>query len=360
MKHIFILLAVLSGLLVSCSDSKTGNMILIKDLSPKESHPEWTTLFTDRYEITPLETTPECLVGQIDKIRKFRGDYYILSSNGSSILHFDTNGKFVSVLDKQGLGPEEYPRIEDFDIYEIDGKTEVWISDNQSLKVYDAADFSYKYKIAYPFVIHKFKRLENSHILLVTGQNEKILTLTDQKGKILSEYLRKEIPYIMFRPVQFVSCGSDYLFQLGISNAFVAFNPQTETFRMGRYTNNESYLSEKQLLELFQIHDNSFILEANKGSYINNLITLGDTFWIQTHQNGKNYLTKIKGEQSVSTEFAYGTTLATISDTESDNSILLYITPDQLAETEKDVFDKFGNKITVGIEDNPYLLEFFE
>lgn len=360
MKQIIILWAVLSSLFVSCSGSKTGNLVLIDDLSPQESHPEWTTLFTDKYEITPLETSPECLIGQIDKIRKFQGEYYILSSNGRIIHHFDRNGKFVAALNKQGQGPEEYPRIEDFDLYEIDGKTEIWISDNQNLKVYDAADFSYKYKIAYPFVIHKFKRLENSHILLVTGQNEKILTLTDHEGNVLSDYLEKEIPYIMFRPVQFVSFGSEYLFQLGISNTFVAFNPQTETFRMGHYANNDNYLSEKQLLNLFQSYGTDFMMEASKGAYINNMVALGNTLWIQTHQNGKNLLTKIKGEQNVSAKFSYGTTLSTISDAESDDSILLYITPDQFTEAKEEVLDKFGNKINAEIEDNPCILEFFD
>lgn len=344
----------------SCSNKGRTEMFLVEDLSPKETHPKWTELFTDRYEITPLETTSQCLVGQIDKIRKYQGHYYILSSNGSSILHFDNNGKFVSALNKQGQGPEEYPRIEDFDIYKTGGKTEVWISDNQSLKIYDATRFSLIRKITYPFMIHKFKRMDNSHILLVTGQNKNILTLTDKDGNIITEYLKKEIPYIMFRPVQFVAYGSDYLFQLGISNTFVSFNKQTEKFRMGQYVAKGNYLNEKQLLELFQTHGTDFIMEANKNSYINNIMALGNTIWIQTHQNGKNCLTKVQGTQHISTEFSYGTTLSSISDTESDNSLLLYITPDRLSEYGKEVSDKFGNTITGNMEDNPYILEFFE
>lgn len=97
-------------------------------------------------------------------------------------------------MNRQGQGPEEYPRIEDFDVCEADGKTEVWISDNKSLKVYDATDFSFKRKISYPFVIHKFKKMENSHVLLVTGQNENILTLVDKEGEIIAEYLKKKYP----------------------------------------------------------------------------------------------------------------------------------------------------------------------
>lgn len=346
--------------LSSCSNQKATEIVLIADLSPKESQPKWTELFSDRYEITPLETTSGSLIGQIDKIRKFRNHYYVLSSNGKTIHHFDKDGKFVSSLNRQGQGPEEYPRIEDFDVCEADGKTEVWISDNKSLKVYDATDFSFKRKITYPFVIHKFKKMENSHVLLVTGQNENILTLVDKEGKIIAEYLKKEIPYIMFRPVQFVAYGSSYLFQLGISNTFVSFNPQTEQFRMGHYVGGNEYLSEKQLLEIFQTHGIDFIMEANQKNYINNLVTLGNTLWIQTHQNGKNYLTKVEGSRQVSTEFSYGTILSCISDTESDDSLLLYITPDQLTEYAGEAKDKFGNMIKGELDDNPYILEFFE
>ena len=355
----FFFICLVCVLLSSCSDQKATKIALIADLSPEESRPTWTELFSDRYEITLLETTSGSLIGQIDKIRKFRNHYYVLSSNGKTIHHFDKDGKFVSSLNRQGQGPEEYPRIEDFDVCEADGKTEVWISDNKSLKVYDATDFSFKRKISYPFVIHKFKKMENSHVLLVTGQNENILTLVDKEGEIIAEYLKKEIPYIMFRPVQFAASGSSYLFQLGISNTFVSFNPQTEQFQMGHYAGGNEFLTEKQLLEMFQTHGIDFILEANKCSYINNMISLGNIIWLQTHQGGKNYLTKVEEGQKVSTQFSYGTTLSTISDAESDDSILLYITPDRLSEHPEDVIDKFGNKIICNMEDNPYILEFF-
>ena len=360
MNRTVFLLVTLLCLYLSCTEKKQEEKILLENFpTPKEMHPRWSDLFTDKSEITPLETTSECLVGQIDKIKKFKGHYYISSSGGQSILHFNEKGKFVSVLSKQGQGPEEYQRIEDFDICETEGTTEIWISDNISLKVYDAADLSFKFKIPYSYVIHKFKRLDNSHILLVTGQNENTLTLTDKEGKILSDYLKKEIPFIMFRPVQFIACGSDYLFQLGISNTYVAFNTETETFREGVFTQDQSYLSKEQLLESFKIDGMDFILKANQGSYINNLVSLRDIIWVQTHNNGQNFLTKIQNGQAVSTEFTYGSILSTISVSDSDNSVLLYANPEQLSEYGNDLFDKFGNKINCHAEDNPCIIEFF-
>lgn len=346
--------------LISCTGDKQACPVLMENFAlPREMNPEYTALFTERYEITPLETTPECLVGAIDKIRKFRGHYYICSSGGSSILHFNEQGKFVSSLRKQGQGPEEYLRIEDFDVYDIEGKTEVWVSDNRNLKIYEAADFSFKYKISYPFVIHKFKRMNNSHILLVTGQNDHSLTLTDKEGNVLSEYLKKEFPFLMFRSVQFVACGSDYLFQLGISNAFIAFNPETEAFGKGIFTGDESFLSDAQLLELYDSKGMGFIGEANKGTYINNFRALKDILWINMCHAGKNYLTKVYKDQLVSTEFTFGSFISSFSVGESDDSLLLYVTPDQLAESKSPVLDKAGKEIKCQPEDNPCIVEFF-
>lgn len=56
---------------------------------------------------------------------------------------------------------------------------------------------------------------------------------------------------------------------------------------MGHYAGGNEFLTEKQLLEMFQTHGIDFILEANKCSYINNMISLGNIIWLQTHQGGK-------------------------------------------------------------------------
>ncbi|MEI3118720.1 MAG: 6-bladed beta-propeller [Parabacteroides johnsonii] len=74
----FFLICLVYLLLSSCSNQKVTEIVLMADLSPEESRPKWTELFSDRYEITPLETTSGSLIGQIDKIRKFRNHYYIL------------------------------------------------------------------------------------------------------------------------------------------------------------------------------------------------------------------------------------------------------------------------------------------
>lgn len=193
----------------------------------------------------------------------------------------------------------------------------------------------------------------------MTGLSDYSLTLTDKNGKIISEYLKKEIPFLMFRPVQFVACNSEYIFQLGISNAFIAFNPETEAFRKGLFTNDPAFLSQNRLLELFGKLGTDFIRKANEGTYISNFIALHNTVWIHTSHQRKNYLTKVQEGQIISTEFAFGSFISTFSEGESDDSILLYATPEQLLESKETVTDKFGNEIKCQMEDNPCIVEFF-
>ena len=357
MKRIVYLLLLFPVLFASCGSEQQDQEILFKNFSIQEEPLDWNKLFTNHYEITPLETTADCLIGLIYKIKKLNGHYYIAS--GKNIFHFDERGKFVAALDKQGQGPEEYTRIEDFDVYEINGRTEVWVSDNVSLKIYDAADFSFLRKIPFDFTIYKFRRLDNAHILLVTGQSENILTLTDGKGKILAEYQKKEIPYLMFRSVQFIKKDSRYLFQLGIANRYIAFDTQKETFHKGTFVQDDTFLTDKELLELFASHGTDFIGEALKTNFINGLVFLDEIAWIHTSHSRKNYLTKVENGNCISVPFEYGSVLATVLTGDSDNSLLLFMNPDQLSEFGENLQDKFGNPISCAMDDNPYILEFF-
>lgn len=357
MKRIVYLLLLFPVLFASCGSEQQDQEIMFENFSIQEEPLNWKKVFTNKYEITPLETTPDCLVGMIYKIKKLSGHYYIAS--GKNIFHFDERGKFVAALDKQGQGPEEYTRIEDFDVYEINGRTEVWVSDNISLKIYDAADFSFLRKIPFDFTIYKFRRLDNAHILLVTGQSENILTLTDGKGKILAEYQKKGIPYLMFRSVQFIKKDSHYLFQLGIANRYIAFDPQKETFHKGTFVQDDTFLTDKELLDLFDSHGTDFIGEALKTNFINGLVFLDEIAWIHTSHSRKNYLTKVENGNCISVPFEYGSVLATVLTSDSDNSLLLFMNPDQLSEFGENLQDKFGNPITCAMDDNPCILEFF-
>lgn len=344
---------------ISCTRESENETVLFKDfIIPKEDHPAWTDLLTPTYRITRLETNDSCLIGPIDKIRKFKGNYYICTSS-ENIYRFNEEGKFISLLSCKGIGPEEYVRIEDFDICENEGRIEIWISENKSLKVYNAEDGSYQRKITFPFIIHKFKRLSNSDILVVAGLNDHSLILANKNGQIISDFLEKEIPYLMFRPVQFVKYNSNYLYQLGIANAYVSFDTIQRTFQQGVFSSEKKFLSSKQLLKLFQTYQMDFLREAQDYSYICNLVSLKDKVWLHTSMNKTNYLTKIGDGKNISTQFKYGEILSTFSVGDSEDSLLFYVLPEQQDECNQKLQLKEDKAIHLISDDNPCILEFF-
>lgn len=359
MKYI-ILLAIIIGLTLSCVEKGHDDFVLVENFAiPQENYPEWKDLFTENLNVISLETTTSSLIGSIDKIKKFKGDFYVCSSEGRYIHRFNSEGKFISYLDKQGLGPEEYQKIEDFDVYEKDGAIEVWVCNNHHLKVYDAMDFSFMRQLSFSFLIHKFKRISNSSILLLTATNDHVLTLTDENGKTISKYLEKEVPFLMFRPVQFITCKSINLFQLGISNSFVAIDSDTNTYKNGYFTDRKDLLTDKQLLQSYEISGMDFLRKANELFYISNIAIHDNMIWIHTRNKGKNYLTKYRNGNMISTQFSYGSIISTFSFGESDDSILLFADSEQIAGCNDEIFDKYGIKADSILDGNPYILEFF-
>jgi len=65
----------------------------------------------------PLETTSECLIGQIEHIELFNDTIYVLDSReAKSILLFNLSGKFVQKIGKVGKGPGEWSQPTSFTI----------------------------------------------------------------------------------------------------------------------------------------------------------------------------------------------------------------------------------------------------
>jgi hypothetical protein len=67
--------------------------------------------------IIPLETTEDCLIGNINKLKSFEGNFYILDYvHSKSIFVFDAAGKFKFKISNTGKGPGEYITPRDFTI----------------------------------------------------------------------------------------------------------------------------------------------------------------------------------------------------------------------------------------------------
>lgn len=65
----------------------------------------------------PLETSPQCLIQNIDKIL-FSKSFIFVNDTQNRLLQFDRNGKFLRQIGSLGRGPEEYLYVYDFCINE--------------------------------------------------------------------------------------------------------------------------------------------------------------------------------------------------------------------------------------------------
>lgn len=345
----------------------------LKSFSPSGNKIKLSELLTDSCRLIPLETTDDSLLGKIYKIKKHNNTYYLLSDD-RWILRFDENGKFISSLNCLGSGPEEYTYIGDFDVYTVDGRDEIWLCDYDHIKIYDAEHLTYLQSIHYPFVINKFKRIDVSHILLLTGQNKQMLTLSNEEGKVISVFLEKEIAYIVWRPVQFRQYSSQLIFQLGMANSYVSFDLEKKNFHRGILCNCQELLSDKELLDLFIQYGQDYIWHiGQRKPYIRGIQKLKEKTIVNIRSENDEYIVSVPataaeaytvGSFSVTSNIEndlFGlkdmSFLKTINIGESSSSLLLYIEADMLQDIP--IKDKNGIIHDIQPEDNPCLVEFY-
>src|SRR6056297_2096632 len=206
-KRLYIIGLLLIVLTDSCNHSNREQNYLIKDdiINFEARDIKASELLGSNIRYIQLDSIGANKIGRVNKIVKRNQNFYILSDD-KRIFQFDTMGRFISLLNKPGKGPEEYSRIEDFDIYMINGKPQLWLSDFSKIKIFEYnINWELDTIITFPYVVNKFKRLKNGNILLMTGQNEKTLTLVDAKGEVVKTFLEKQIPFLTLKSVQFIA-----------------------------------------------------------------------------------------------------------------------------------------------------------
>jgi len=281
-----------------------------------------------------LDTITEALVGNINKIIKQDNNFFILSggTEGKRILHFDNTGKFISSLDKRGGGPGEYTTILDFNVYNQNGNTELWICDFKRFRKYVLSDNSWNLagNIDFDFVIHKFKIISDEHILLVTGQNEESLMLADINGKPLRTFLKKEIPFLTFKFVEFVNYNSYIVFQLGPSNEGVAFCSKDFSFEYVNIANNKQFLSSKNLLKLFDRFGQAYLGELSNTNCIRDFGEINDTIWLEYFYHGVRFVAVSKNGvwKKIKVDIKNNFPTATFGVAESNDSFILHEYPE--------------------------------
>lgn len=82
--------------------------------------------FADSVTFIPLQTTDSLLIGNIEKLLVWNGNFYIWDRITASVFCFDENGKIKFRINNKGNGPNEYPIIENISVNQENGNVYIY------------------------------------------------------------------------------------------------------------------------------------------------------------------------------------------------------------------------------------------
>ena len=143
-------------------DSSEVKIISIPSLSGTE-----VGLFSDVYSSVnyiPLESTPNSLVGEISRLFITKSGYFLVyDKNNSSIMVFDSEGKFRNLIGHCGHGPNEYIFANEVAYNHYNDQVVVYDNVKKTILNYDInGNFLNKYQLNYH--VRTFDVVDESHI----------------------------------------------------------------------------------------------------------------------------------------------------------------------------------------------------
>lgn len=116
------MVTLLALVIISCSDKKQEvpqNIVpIVVDWDNISDEFDYSPWVEDSALVIPLETTDECLIGQVDKLVYQNHKIYIADNLSKAIYIFDETGHLLSKLKAVGNGPQEYLDITAFTVHD--------------------------------------------------------------------------------------------------------------------------------------------------------------------------------------------------------------------------------------------------
>lgn len=140
-------------------------------------------------EYIPLETDPACLLKSITNA--FVSDSFLYVSDGSRLLLFARNGKFIRQIGSAGKGPGEYSRIGDFIVDR--NSREIYVLSSRMVLVFSFnGQFKRDFKLDFPcnqFIMNEKNNLIFHPFNLPVPTTEPVYSwyTTDKSGIVLSK-----------------------------------------------------------------------------------------------------------------------------------------------------------------------------
>ncbi|GAB6010955.1 6-bladed beta-propeller [Viscerimonas tarda] len=176
---IYLLIVIFPVLSLSCKhkeeirevgmDNSLVKTILIDPDDFDKKEPARISEIANGVEYIPLQTEDSILIGKIGKLIVRDNLFYLWDKLSETIFCFDSAGRFIHKIHKQGLGPEEYPRISDFTIDMKHGDIYIYSDMGQAFYKYTKEGYFIK-KIPTTLIFSSFAVQEDDIFLCYTSQ----------------------------------------------------------------------------------------------------------------------------------------------------------------------------------------------
>lgn len=261
MKIIYYFLLLLC--IVSCKKADNKSIALVDDIDVDiEDRKTLMSSFIELNNVVPLETTDSSLLGSIEKIIKFDGDFYIKSKNRPLDV-FSGTGKFKKKIGSLGVGPEEYVEVGDYDV----DHDYIYILTISQIQVY-TQDGKFVRSIPLSLNASGIRVLKNQIVLFVLGDRN-VIHVIDKDGVERQAILARNQALRICKAIPFVKYRDEYLlFAQGRSNNILAYDVLTEAFKDMTYLASNNNLSIEEEVSLME----------NKSSYKRELNDYGAFF----------------------------------------------------------------------------------
>ena len=234
-KYGFIISVLFMALVNSCSEIEE-KVSTVMDKSKLEQCDGPFSSALSKFEIIPLETNDDCLIGEIDVMKKRNGRYYIQSAR-KTLLVFEEDGKFVMQVGRIGGGPGEYEIISDIDADEHS----IYLLSFNKLLVY-GLDGSYKKTISLKQNVRTIRKVKDGFLVFLnTPVGENCLGYMDENGEMKVSELKKTEPLRLVRPLSWVRLDNHtYVYQMSYSNNLYCFDENKKEFYLKDMINDDA------------------------------------------------------------------------------------------------------------------------
>lgn len=120
MKTLFVILFIILSLGCAEKEISTDSKVLKIDWKSVSNVIDYSPMVEDSVTIIHLETTDECLIGEVSKLIFQNNLFYIADNISKSLFVFDRCGKLKTKVHAVGNGPGEYSNISYFTVHGTD------------------------------------------------------------------------------------------------------------------------------------------------------------------------------------------------------------------------------------------------